>query len=88
MVYFILSIYLDDDDEEPPPKEVDTSIPPYGTREWLQYWSQIEGHLPTPIDVSITGSMVYTCPELKWFNFDVYPHKIKLTNTGYTGEIL
>ncbi|XP_026737149.1 carbonic anhydrase 1-like isoform X2 [Trichoplusia ni] len=62
----------------------DPSIPPYGTNEWLQYWSEFEGHLPSPIDVSITGSLSYKCPELKWFNFDVYPHKVKLTNTGYT----
>ncbi|XP_075972060.1 carbonic anhydrase 3-like [Anticarsia gemmatalis] len=59
-------------------------IPKFGTIEWIHYLSDDEGLLPTPIDVSITGSLAYTCPDLKWYNFDVYPHKIKLTNTGYT----
>ncbi|XP_030033472.1 carbonic anhydrase 1-like isoform X3 [Manduca sexta] len=76
----------------PPPKEEEQQatteeakyVPPFGTLEWIQHWSQEEGLLPTPIDVSITGSTVYWCPELKWYNFDVYPHKVKLTNTGYT----
>ncbi|KOB74950.1 putative major antigen [Operophtera brumata] len=50
------------EDEEPsPPKD----MPPYGTIEWIYYWSELEGHLPTPIDVSITGSIAYWCPELK-----------------------
>ncbi|XP_037296453.1 carbonic anhydrase 1-like isoform X2 [Manduca sexta] len=76
----------------PPPKEEEQQatteeakyVPPFGTLEWIQHWSQEEGLLPTPIDVSITGSTIYWCPELKWYNFDVYPHKVKLTNTGYT----
>lgn len=63
-------------------------IPPFGTIEWIHYWSEYEGHLPTPIDVSITGATVYNCPELKWYNFDVYPHKVKLTNTGFTGQLI
>lgn len=58
--------------------------PPRDTPEWILYWGEFEGHLPTPIPVSITGSTVFRCPPLKWYNFDVYPHKIKLTNTGYT----
>ncbi|XP_059049744.1 carbonic anhydrase 1-like [Achroia grisella] len=58
--------------------------PPYGTVEWIYYCSEMDGDLPTPIDISITGSIQYRCPELKWFNFDVFPHKVKLTNTGYT----
>ncbi|KAL4706917.1 hypothetical protein ACJJTC_012376 [Scirpophaga incertulas] len=62
-------------------------IPPFGGLDWIHYWSETEGHLPTPIDVSITDSIWYLCPELKWFNFDVYPHKIKMTNTGYTVHI-
>ncbi|KAJ8727704.1 hypothetical protein PYW07_001823 [Mythimna separata] len=69
---------------EKPLEKEPTVEPPYGTREWIQYWSEFEGHLPTPINISITGSLVYKCPDLKWFNFDVYPHKVKLTNTGYT----
>ncbi|KAJ0178665.1 hypothetical protein K1T71_005440 [Dendrolimus kikuchii] len=72
------------EEEEQAPKEDVKYIPPYGSREWIHYWSEFEGDLPTPIDVSITGSLVYWCPELKWYNFDVYPHKVKLTNTGFT----
>ncbi|XP_047037263.1 uncharacterized protein LOC124642704 [Helicoverpa zea] len=64
--------------------EENSDVPPYGTLEWLHYWSSVEGHLPTPIDVSITGSTNYNCPDLRWINFNVYPNKVKLTNTGYT----
>lgn len=79
----IFFFYCLDDETELP-----TIEPPYGTLEWIQYWSEFEGHLPTPINVSITGSLVYKCPELRWFNFEVYPHKVKLTNTGYTREYI
>ena len=77
---------LGDEDYIPPDKiEIEPIIePPYGTVEWIQYWSEFEGLLPTPINVSITDSLIYKCPELRWYNFDVYPHKVKLTNTGYT----
>lgn len=91
--YLILFIYATINylffvvDEEKPVEEVVVIVvPDEGTVEWIQYWHQFEGHLPTPIDVSITGSMLYRCPELKWYNFDVYPHKVKITNTGYTGK--
>ncbi|XP_073942537.1 putative carbonic anhydrase 5 [Choristoneura fumiferana] len=73
-----------EEEVEAAPKDEKEVVPAFGTLKWLHYWSQFEGQLPSPIDVSITGSMVYLCPELKWYNFDVYPHKIKLTNTGYT----
>ncbi|XP_053603806.1 carbonic anhydrase 2-like [Plodia interpunctella] len=73
-----------EDEEAPPPKKEEKIIPQFGTIEWINYISEFDGHLPSPIDVSITGSMAYRCPELKWYNFDVYPHKVKLTNTGYT----
>lgn len=73
------------EDEEAPPAE--RVIPDYGTIEWIQYCSELDGHLPTPIDICITGSIQdYYIPELKWYNYDVYPHKIKMTNTGYTGN--
>ncbi|KAH9631817.1 hypothetical protein HF086_011065 [Spodoptera exigua] len=75
-------------EEEKPAEEVVEDIPEEGTVEWLQYWHVLEGHLPTPIDVSITGCTFFKCPELKWYNFDVYPHKVKLTNTGYTCMLL
>ncbi|KAI8424549.1 hypothetical protein MSG28_003006 [Choristoneura fumiferana] len=75
---------LHKEEVEAAPKDEKEVVPAFGTLKWLHYWSQFEGQLPSPIDVSITGSMVYLCPELKWYNFDVYPHKIKLTNTGYT----
>ncbi|CAK1546235.1 unnamed protein product [Leptosia nina] len=71
-------------EEEEAPKEEVKKVPPYGTTEWIYYLSETEGLFPTPIDVSITDSLWYNCPELKWYNFDVYPHKIRLTNTGYT----
>ncbi|VVD04680.1 unnamed protein product [Leptidea sinapis] len=71
---------LDDDEES----DEEKYKPPFGTLEWIYYWSKHDGHLPTPIDVSITDSIKYICPDLKWYNFDVYPHKVKLTNTGYT----
>ncbi|XP_021194409.3 carbonic anhydrase 1 [Helicoverpa armigera] len=73
---------MEPDEAETPAEE--SHLPPQGTLEWLHYWSDIEGHLPSPINVSITGSTPFKCPELKWYNFDIYPHKIKLTNTGYT----
>ncbi|XP_049870343.1 carbonic anhydrase 2-like [Pectinophora gossypiella] len=66
-------------EEEEPKRE-----PTYGTVEWIYYWSDTEGLLPTPLNVSITGAIKYSCPSLRWYNFDVYPHKIKMTNTGYT----
>lgn len=81
--YNLYPIFIEE--EEPPPKEEVKVVPLYGTREWIQHRSEFEGHLPSPIDVSITDSLAYPCPELKWYNFDVYPHKVKITNTGYTG---
>ncbi|KAM3967331.1 carbonic anhydrase 1 [Aphomia sociella] len=72
------------EEEDYVPNEDVKKAPPYGTVEWIYHWSELEGVLPTPIDVSITNSERYWCPELKWFNFDVYPYKVKLTNTGYT----
>ncbi|XP_045446704.1 carbonic anhydrase 2-like [Melitaea cinxia] len=72
-----------DKEEEQAPEEIDKA-PPFGSIEWIYYWSEFEGSLPTPIDVSITGSLKYWCPDLEWYNFDVYPHKVKITNTGYT----
>ncbi|XP_047984367.1 carbonic anhydrase 1-like [Leguminivora glycinivorella] len=73
-------------EEETKPVPIDTKKhePPFGTIDWLYYWAQFEGQMPTPIDVSLTGAMTYLCPELKWYNFNVYAHKIKLTNTGFT----
>ncbi|XP_050343841.1 carbonic anhydrase 2-like [Nymphalis io] len=71
------------EEEEQTPAQ-DENEPPFGSLEWIHYWCEFEGGLPTPIDVSITGSLKYWCPELVWYNFDVYPHKVKLTNTGYT----
>ncbi|RVE51990.1 hypothetical protein evm_003268 [Chilo suppressalis] len=79
-----LAALIQTEEDEPPPKEEEKYVPPYGTIEWIQYWSETEGHLPSPINVSITNSIMYSCPDLKWYNFDVYPHKIKMTNTGYT----
>ncbi|XP_021208935.1 carbonic anhydrase 1 isoform X1 [Bombyx mori] len=72
------------DEVKETPNEEAEKVPLYGTLQWIYYWSDFEGHLPTPINVSITGSIPYTCPELKWYNFDVFPHKVKLSNTGYT----
>ncbi|XP_045766038.1 carbonic anhydrase 2-like [Maniola jurtina] len=66
------------------PVEEKKEVPSFGTLEYIYYWSELEGNLPSPIDVSITGAVKYTCPDLVWYNFDIYPHKIKLTNTGYT----
>ncbi|GBP17463.1 hypothetical protein EVAR_8812_1 [Eumeta japonica] len=60
--------------------------PPFGSVDWIQYCSQLEGHLPSPIDVSLSDSTCCACPPLTWLNFDVYPHKIKLINTGHTRE--
>ncbi|KAL0882604.1 hypothetical protein ABMA27_001042 [Loxostege sticticalis] len=79
-----LAALVQTEEEEPPPKEEVKVVPKYGTLEWIYYLSEFEGQLPSPIDVSISGSTKYPCPELKWYNFDVYPHKIKMTNTGYT----
>ncbi|CAB3239454.1 unnamed protein product [Arctia plantaginis] len=67
-----------------PTEEELEEAPKFGSLEWIHFWSTYEGHLPTPIDISITGSLRYICPELKWYNFDVYPHKVKMTNTGFT----
>ncbi|XP_061710906.1 carbonic anhydrase 1-like [Cydia pomonella] len=72
------------EETKPPPVDNKRNEPPFGTVDWLYYWAQFEGQMPTPIDVSLTGSMAYLCPELKWYNYNVYAHKIKLTNTGYT----
>lgn len=74
------------DQTRAPTEEELEEAPEFGSLEWIQFWSTYEGHLPTPIDISITGSLRYVCPELKWYNFDVYPHKVKMTNTGFTGE--
>ena len=74
------------DEEEQQPQEETKYVPPFGSIEWIHYCSEAEGLLPSPIDISITESLKYCCPELVWYNFDVYPHKIKLTNTGYTGK--
>ncbi|XP_039749906.1 carbonic anhydrase 3-like [Pararge aegeria] len=42
------------EDEELIPVEEKTEVPPFGTREHIHYWSELEGNLPSPIDVSIT----------------------------------
>ncbi|OWR55392.1 carbonic anhydrase 2-like isoform X1 [Danaus plexippus] len=72
------------EEEEQHPKEEEIVIPDIGTLEWIYYLSELEGDLPTPIDVSITGSLKYPCPDLVWYNFEIYPHKVKITNTGHT----
>ncbi|XP_041970837.1 putative carbonic anhydrase 3 isoform X2 [Aricia agestis] len=79
-----IGIGAEDTEKEPQKEEEDKSEPEFGSVEWLYRISDTERNLPSPIDVSITGSTVYSCPELSWYNFDVYPHKIKITNTGYT----
>ncbi|CAG4916978.1 unnamed protein product [Colias eurytheme] len=80
----MIKVVIPKEEEEVAPVKDEKVIPPIGSVEWIYYLSEIEGNLPTPIEVSITDSLRYTCPELKWYNFDVYPHKIKITNTGYT----
>ncbi|KAI5646577.1 eukaryotic-type carbonic anhydrase domain-containing protein [Phthorimaea operculella] len=74
-------------EDEETPEYVRKIEAPYGTVEWLYWWSDKEGHLGVPINISITGSHFYQCPELEWYNFEVYPHKVKLTNTGYTVHV-
>lgn len=79
------NLYKISEEEEQHPKEEEIVIPDIGTLEWIYYLSELEGDLPTPIDVSITGSLKYPCPDLVWYNFEIYPHKVKITNTGHTG---
>ncbi|XP_023944704.2 carbonic anhydrase 2-like [Bicyclus anynana] len=79
-----VAVQQTDDEESVTPVDENKDIPPFGSQEYIHYWSEFEGHLPSPIDVSITGSVRYICPDLVWYNFEIYPHKVKITNTGYT----
>lgn len=46
----------------------------------------MEGYLESPIDLNISTMTVVELNPLRWYNYNVPPKKIKLTNTGYTGR--
>ncbi|XP_023247107.1 carbonic anhydrase 2-like [Copidosoma floridanum] len=43
-----------------------------------------EGHLEAPIDLNISTMIGIELKPLLWYNYDIGPKKIKLTNTGST----
>lgn len=38
----------------------------------------------SPVDINITHTKEIQLPPLQWYNFELQPKKMKLTNTGYT----
>lgn len=52
----------------------------------IQQLANSEGKLESPIDLDISYMKVIELNPLLWRNYNVTPKKLKLTNTGYTGE--
>ncbi|CAH0559003.1 unnamed protein product [Brassicogethes aeneus] len=40
----------------------------------------------SPIDINIVSTVQIETPNLEWVNFDVQPRKMKITNSGHTGN--
>lgn len=84
----------DDDDEDidetiDEEEEVDLSILPDDLNErpeWLLYMGRNQNTYLSPIDISIGRTETLLLTPLKWVNYDTEPRKIKLSNTGYTGN--
>lgn len=41
----------------------------------------------SPIDINITKTEPILMPPLNWYNLEVTPKKMKITNTGYTRNL-
>ncbi|XP_032667160.1 carbonic anhydrase 1-like [Odontomachus brunneus] len=50
----------------------------------IQQLANIEDILESPIDLNISYMKVIELNPLLWYNYNVMPKKLKLTNTGYT----
>ncbi|KAL6263951.1 hypothetical protein P5V15_004032 [Pogonomyrmex californicus] len=51
---------------------------------FIQQLSNTDGKLRSPIDLNISQMTVIKLNPLQWFNYNVTPKKLKITNTGYT----
>lgn len=47
-----------------------------------------EGALESPIDLDISYMKIIELDPLEWIGIDVAPRKLKITNTGFTGNTL
>ncbi|XP_043507956.1 carbonic anhydrase 1-like [Frieseomelitta varia] len=47
-----------------------------------------EGTLESPIDLDISHMKIIELDPLEWIGIDITPRKLKITNTGFTGNII
>lgn len=52
----------------------------------IQQLAHTDGKLGSPINLNISEMKVVKLNPLQWFNYNVMPKKLKLTNTGHTGK--
>lgn len=55
------------------------------TVRFIQQLAYTDGKLRSPIDLNISYMNVVNLNPIEWYNYNVTPKKLKLTNTGYTG---
>lgn len=54
---------------------------------FIRNLNTVNGDLESPIDLDIGRMKVIQLNPLKWANVHVAPRKVKITNTGYTGNV-
>lgn len=52
----------------------------------IQQLAHTDGKLGSPINLNINEMKVVKLNSLLWYNYDIMPKKLKLTNTGDTGK--
>ncbi|CAG2066175.1 unnamed protein product [Timema podura] len=52
----------------------------------VQGLSDSDGHMFSPIELDITTMLPLDLPQLDWYNYDLMPKKMKITNTTHTGD--
>lgn len=65
--------------------DIDEYIDSNETVRFIQQLAKTDGKLESPINLNISHMKVVKLNPIQWFNYNVTPKKIKLTNTGYTG---
>ncbi|RLU20790.1 hypothetical protein DMN91_007404, partial [Ooceraea biroi] len=51
---------------------------------FIQQLVHTDAKLSSPINLNISRMKIVQLNPIKWFNYNVLPKKLKLTNTGYT----
>ncbi|KAJ4450313.1 hypothetical protein ANN_01733 [Periplaneta americana] len=54
--------------------------------ERIQKLSDTDGKFFAPIDINLSATQSIDLPPLSWYNYDIPPKKMKITNTAHTGE--